>query len=199
MLAPDKNMALALTRRAMTDVPWSSGMSHTKTRPGEAGAALSSMKGGIDPVPGTDGILPSDRSSAIGSSRPASDQAGHGPILRGLAEDGYRMILKNACSFPDATPAHALHLRRRRVVRNGAVARGGRAGHAPEAAAPALVRRRLRVCHGWPGCAAAHNRRIRSLVFPVLFASIVSCLHPARACSVIRKRENPGGAAVKVS
>jgi hypothetical protein len=77
----DKNMALALTRRAMTDVPWSGGMSHTKTRPGETGAALSPMKGGSILKPGTDGILPSDRSSAVRSSRPAFGRAGHGTYL----------------------------------------------------------------------------------------------------------------------
>jgi len=80
-----------------------------------------------------------------------------------------------------------------------AVARGARAHRAAVPPAPVSAWPDSRGRHGSQGCAGAHYRRIRSLVFPVLVASIVSCLRPARASSVIPKRENYGGAAVNVS
>jgi hypothetical protein len=42
-------MALALTRRAMKDVPGSGGMSHTKTRPDRSRRGVTADEGGIDP------------------------------------------------------------------------------------------------------------------------------------------------------
>jgi hypothetical protein len=138
-------MALALTRRAMKEVPGSGGMSHTKTRPDEAGAALSPMKGGSILILGTDGILPSDRSSAIRSSRQAFARRDTGSILRRCADDGYRRNLKNACLFLTSAPpmrkgscagialgawSHAVFAHVPRRCRRGRLRRGLGDGHA---------------------------------------------------------------------
>jgi hypothetical protein len=170
MLAPDKNMALALTRRAMTDVPWSGGMSHTKTRPGEAGAALSSMKGGIDPVPGTDGILPSDRSSAIFWPCPG-DREGLDLILRRSDADGYRRILKISVELPSSTTKAGF-----RPGCGGRGVRGGaRRADRPDGLAATASSAGERSLHGWQGCVDRRSRRSRNRVYRVLFASLFSC------------------------
>jgi hypothetical protein len=77
-----------------------------QTRPDKAGAALSPMKGGSILYQGLTASCRRIGHRRFGRPDRLLARRDTGSILRRCADDGYRRILKNACSFPDvALPA----------------------------------------------------------------------------------------------